>query len=365
MTAEAKPMETSSRAVPVEKCRAAIARALEWLAASEARIAVLEDVASHYKAPYLYAAVGQPVLARRYASLFRHRYLQPDGDFRTRRDFKGWGHLPCSPANRYIYSNGWLVAGFQKMGAYGLAREGLDFIRRFQTAEGGFCSRYDLETSAVVPDFQDTSSTSSAGLALLACGAIEEATRAGEFVLRVLDAQPQPGRFFFSSWLAGRGLMTDVFGEEDQNALRGRKQFCLSAEGDARQELVWLIGKPMKFLAKLYDATRDRRYLAGAGALFDFFHKLDEGRWENYANCKTMWGGAELYRHTGDARYRETATRILEWMCDSQRPWGGWVHWLWYRDDEAQPFSAALDLVQELCAEMSDTLFDLSADTPA
>ena len=125
-------------------------------------------------------------------------------------------------------------------------------------------------------------------------------------------------------------------------------------------ELVWLIGKPMKFLARLYDATCDRRYLEGASTLFDFFHRLDEGRWTNYANCKIMWGGSELYRHTGDRRYYDTAVRILEWICSSQRPWGGWVHWLWYRTDEEQPFAASLDIVQELCGELSDTLFELS-----
>jgi hypothetical protein len=247
------------------------------------------------------------------------------------------------------------------MGSYGLAQKGLAFLRRFQCPElGGFWSRFDADSGSVVRTFLDSSSTSSGGLALLACGQVEDAMRAGDFILRLLDAQPQPERFYFSSWEAGRGLMTDVFGEEDQNALRGRKQFCLSAEADPRYELVWLIGKPMKFLAKLYDASGDRRYLDGAARLFAFFCRLPEGRWTNYANCKIMWGASELYRHTRDPRYNETAARILKWICDSQRSWGGWVHWLWYRSDEEQPFAAALDLVQELCGEMSDTLFDLS-----
>ncbi len=346
--------------VPVEKCREAICGALEWLRSQDPQIEAMADLASHYKAPYLYSVVGDRVRARKYADLIGTRYLQPDGDFRTHPDAKGWGHLPCSPANRYIYSNGWLIAGFQKMGCYGLAQRGLAFIRRFQSPQsGGFYSRFDVASGAVVPAFLDSSSTSSGGLALLACGRVEEAVRAGDFVLDLLDAQPQPERFYFSSWETGKGLMTDVFGDEDQNALRGRKQYCLSAEADPAHELVWLIGKPMKFLAKLYDATGERRYLGGAAALFDFFHRLPEGRWDNYANCKVMWGAAELFRHTGDLRYYETTLRILEWMCDSRRPWGGWVHWLWYNSDEEQPFAAALDLVQELSGEMSDTLFEL------
>ena len=118
----------------------------------------------------------------------------------------------------------------------------------------------------------------------------------------------------------------------------------------------------MKLLAKLYDVTADARYRDGADELFRFFHRLSESRWENAASCKIMWGGAELYRHTGDARYAETATRILDWICDSQREWGGWVHTLWYEKEEDQPFPATLDLVQEYCGEINDVVFDLSSD---
>ncbi|MCW5977402.1 MAG: hypothetical protein KIT09_04960 [Bryobacteraceae bacterium] len=349
-------------AFAVERYSQAISRALRWLHENEGRSASMPDLCSHYKAPYLYAAAGDPARSRRYADRIRARYLQADGDFRTAPDAKGWFHLPCSPANRYIYSNGWLVAGLEKMGAYGMAGRGLEFIRRFQSPElGGFRSRFDPATGVVDESMLDSSSTSSAGLALLACGQVAEARRAGDFLLRLLDAQPQPERFYFSSWKSGQGLMTDVFGEEDQNAIRGRKQFCLSTEADASGELVWLIGKPMKFLARLHEATGEASYLSGAVALFDFFHRLSESRWRNYASCKIMWGGAELYRHTGERRFGETAARILDWFVESQRPWGGWVHYLWYKDDDQQPFSAALDLAQELCAEMMDALFDLPA----
>ena len=153
--------------------------------------------------------------------------------------------------------------------------------------------------------------------------------------------------------------MTDVWGEEDQNALRGRKQFCLSAKHDARMELTWLIGKPMKFLAKLYDYTGDQRYLSGAIQLFDFFHKLDDAKWINLASCKTMWASSELYRHTGERRFAETAEKLLDIICTRQDPAGTWLHELWYKRIEDQPLALNLDNVRELCGEISDTLFEL------
>lgn len=344
----------------ISKAQTTITTGLAWLRDHDEEIGRLSDLSAHYKAPYLYAVLGDPIHARQYADMMLTRYQQPDGDFRTAPGDKGWSHLQCSPANRYIYSNGWIINGLQKLGLYGAAQSGLDFVLRFQSPDlGGFHSRYDLTSGQVDPRYLDSSSTSSAGLSLLACGRTKVAVAAGDFILRLLDAQPHPDRYYFSSWETGRGLMTDVWGDEDQNAIHGRKQFCLSAEHDPQAELTWLIGKPMKFLAKLYDATSDNRYLEGANSLFTFYHRLDEGRWHNYASCKIMWASAELYRHTSEKKYADTAERFLNWLCETQHPSGLWVHSLWYNGPEDQPLAASLDAIQELCAEIHDTLFDL------
>ena len=338
----------------------AVARGLGWLRGHAAEISQLQDFDAHYKAPYLYAVAGDPVRARYYVDLMRARYLQQDGDFRAGPLQKGWVKLPIMPANRYLYPNGWIIVGLRKLGAYGLAERGIQFVRRFQSPElGGFFSRFDLAGGQVNPGYLDSASTSAAGLALLACGSVEEARRAGDFVLRLLDAQPEPERYFYTSWEAGRGLMIDVWGDENLGAMYGRKQFCLSAEADPSRELVWFAGKPMKFLGKLYDRTSERKYLDGAIRLFDFFHRLGEGRWSNLSACKIMWGGAELYRHTGERRFAETAERIFDWLCRHQDPSGVWVHTIFFQRPEDQPLPTSCDVVQELCAEMLDSMFDL------
>lgn len=343
-----------------DKGRQAIARCLKWAQEHEDEISSIADLNAHYKAPYFYSVLGDPIRGRRYADMMAKRYLQPDGDFRTGKYERGWDKLPCSPANRYIYPNGWIVVGLRRLGFYNTAQKGIDFVKRFQSSElGGFYSRFDIASGTVNERYLDSSSTSSAGLALLSCGYTGDACRAGDFILKLLDAQPDMERFYYSSWDAERGIMTDVWGDEDQNSIRGRKQFCLSAEADARSELTWLIGKPMKFLAKLYDQTADGKYLEGAIKLFDFFHKIEEGKWYNLASCKIMWAGAELYRHTGDRRFAETTEKILENFCKRQDHTGTWLHDLWYKRIEDQPVALNLDIVQELGGEIADTLFDL------
>ena len=350
----------------LERGQKTVARGLDWLRRHEDQISRIEDLSAHYKAPYLYAVLGDPIRAGRYADLMRTRYLQPDGDFRTSRMDRGWTDAPVMPAVRYLYPNGWIIVGLRKLGVYDAARRGVDFVRRFQSPElGGFFSRFDIPTGQVDTRYLDSSSTSSAGLALLACGQVEEAAQAGDFMLRLIEAQPDPERYFYTSWEAGAGLVTDVWDDGAGHLPGGRAQFCLSAEADSLRELVWLVGKPMKFLAKLYDQTSDPKYLEGAVSLFDFFHELDENRWRSTSSCKIMWAAAELYRHTGEPRFAETAEHIFDSLCQSQDPSGVWAHTVLGGRLDGQPMTATIDIAQELCAEMMDTIFELSPIAPS
>ena len=345
----------------VERCENAVAKAIHWLHEHHGQVMEQPDVPVHYKAPYLYATTGERTGAREHVDLIIDRYLQSDGDFRISADDPGWHEAPGNPANRYIYSDSWLVAGLQRMGLYGAANKGLGFLRRFQNAElGGFHSGYDLRAGKVDPRYLNVPSTCIAGLALLACGQAADAARAGEFVLRVLDSQPELDRHLFLSWDMEQGLMTDVFGEEDLAATRGRKHFCVSAEADAAGEFVWMIGLAMMFLTKASDATGEERFLDGAKKLFEFFHRMDEARWENLSACKVMWGSAELYRISGNPEHGKTAKRILDQLCRTQDESGAWAHTIWSLSLEEQPFEVTADIVNELCAEMSETLFNLS-----
>jgi len=333
----------------------------KWLDLHEEEIKSFQDLNAHYKACYLHAVTGNAVKSRYYADLMHNRYLRDDGDFRTEENNKGWDSLPCSPANRYIYPNGWIVSGLQKTGAYYTARRGLEFLIKMRDSKtGGFYSRFDFNTKQPNTTYVDTSSTSSAGLAMLACGQKDYAVSAGEFVLMVLSSQPEPDQYYFSSWITDKGLHTDVFGDEDQNSIHGRKQYCLNLKGDPRSELIWLLGKPMKFLSRLYELTHEKRYLEGALALFSYFELQDECKYDQLAACKIMWGGAELYRHTGQENIKQAVCRIMEAICDSQDPSGTWLHRLWYDDLKDQSFAMSLDCVQEMCLEITDIIYDLA-----
>jgi hypothetical protein len=337
-----------------------IAKTVQWAHRNHERLLAEADLQSHYKGPCFWAAVGDMKMAGVYRKLMAERFLRADGDFRTAPDVKGFLSFPCTTVNQYLYPNGWITTGLLKMGAYDLARQALKFILKFQDPQhGGFYYAFDPTTGTIDKSLMDSSSTSSAGIALLACGRLTEAVRAGDFILRLLELQPEPETYYFSCMKADGTLHTDVMGNEDQWDANSRKQKCLSAKHDGFNELTWLVGKPTKFLTRLYTATGEAKYLEGAKKCFWFFHKLQERAWINYASCKTMWAGAELYRITGEQAYADTAVRLLDFYCRTQSPSGCWVHTLWYKDESEQSFTWTADITYEYGAEFSDVVYDL------
>ena len=81
-----------------------------------------KDIQAVYKAPYAWCSVGDAKMAGVYRKIIADRFLREDGDFRTEPDAKGFYTFPCTVENQYIYSNGWMIAGMQKLGGYARCR---------------------------------------------------------------------------------------------------------------------------------------------------------------------------------------------------------------------------------------------------
>jgi hypothetical protein len=344
----------------VDRYTACVKKAQQWAYKNYDRLLAEPDIQAHYKAPYFWACVGDMKMAGMHKKHITEKFLRADGDFRSSEDEKGFFVFSCTVHNQYIYPNGWLTSGFQKLQAYEITRKSLEFMLRFQDpSHGGFYFAFDPKTKQIDKRLMDSSSTSSAGMALLMCGRIQEAKRAGDFILKLFEAQPEFDKYYYSCMAPDGKLHTDVFGIDNQWHPNSRKQKCLSTLEDGHNELTWLIGKPTKFLARLYSATGEKKYLEGAKQAFFFFHKLNKNAWTNYASCKTMWAGAELYRITGEKVFAETATLILDFYCDTQAPSGSWVHTLWYKDESEQAFTWTADITFEYGGEISDVILDL------
>jgi len=177
----------------IDRYTSAVKNTVKWAHSNYRRVMAERDIQAHYKAPYFWASVGDMQMAGLHRNHIARTFLRTDGDFRSEENHKGFYVFPCTVRNQYIYPNGWLISGMQKLGAYDVANRGLAFLRAFQDPKyGGFYFGFDANSQQIDRRLMDSSSTSSAGMACLMCGRLDEARRAGEFIVSLLNQQPDP-----------------------------------------------------------------------------------------------------------------------------------------------------------------------------
>ena len=86
-----------------------------------------------------------------------------------------------------------------------------------------------------------------------------------------------------------------------------------------------MIGYPMAFLAKLFQATGDVAHLEAARGYLDFALACGGNLRSFHFSHKVAWGAAVLARITGDRRCVELATAIANHLLEIQDASGAWL----------------------------------------
>ncbi len=287
----------------------------------------VRDLASYYKSPWALLAAGRNDLAYRVLGHVQQRFLRPDGDLTTAPGVKS-EDPPL--AEYYPYMNAWIAIGAQKLGRFDVVRPVYRFVRSFfHERLGGFVihapyGRGDDVTGAFI--------TSHLGLAALYCGDPDRARRAGDFLLRLLDNQPDLDHGFYLRVDADGELITD-FPEEQApfHVVKSREPF----------QLYFFVGYPIVYLAKLHEATGVDAYLDGARTLLDFARAADESIYRFHFSHKVAWGASLVARLTGDPSALDTATRIADYLVSIQDEGGCWL--------ADQPATTRFDQTAEIC----------------
>ena len=79
-------------------------------------------------------------------------------------------------------------------------------------------------------------------------------------------------------------------------------------------------------LSKVYEATKDNKYLDGALAIYDFCAGGTPAIYENTLSHKFAWGCALLYGQTGQGEHLESACRMCDYLAGIQEADGTFVH---------------------------------------
>jgi hypothetical protein len=143
------------------------------------------------------------------------------------------------------------------------------------------------------------------GWAALEAGDDEAAGAAARFCARFAWEQPDDAPGVFVGWDAG--------GPAEPLA---RAHAPGQPYGD--------LGAAVVLLARWFEESGDDDALDAALELHDLVVALGDGVWQP-ANALVGWGGAVLYRVTGEDAFLATSERMADVLCEAQAPDGSWA----------------------------------------
>jgi hypothetical protein len=299
-----------------------------------------DDLACYYKSPYLFQLSGHARQAAQLLEFIRHRFMRPDHDFVTAPQ-----HKSDNPAfNEYwVYPNGWLTMGALRVGRFDLAFPAFEYLRSgHEPGRGGFLTS---GPSGSGEGETDALTTAHLGLVCLYFGDLPRAEGAGRWLARLLTLQPDSR--------AGLLLRLDRCGQVVRDIPKDKAAFYVVSAHEPDQAY-FMIGYPIAFLAKLYEATAEKVYLKAARDYLDFALSCDDNLRSSPTSHKVAWGAAVLARITSDPRCTELAITIADHLLAIQDPSGAW--------HVNQPAHTAFDQTAEISIwlqEISAELFTL------
>ncbi len=267
-----------------------------------------DDVCCYYKGPRGLSANGETLASVRALSYVVRRFMTTEGDFITSPEKRAGGSYTVRYCN--LYPNGWLMWAASSLGYYKLARKILDFMLTCSDSQtGGFRSLIGNQSSIV-----DSNSTAISILACLLGGEIKRAIVAGDFLIRMIETQPDPRKYYIR-WMPGESHITEY-------AKKETKYYVINAPEPA--QFYWQVGLAMCMLAKLYEFTGEERFLKGAIRYYDFLISCHPDVTCTPPVGKLGWGSSILYRLTKDSRYLKTAQAVMEFILSCQQK-EGWI----------------------------------------
>ena len=263
-----------------------------------------DGIGAYYKVPYALGLTGHTGEAMALARWIAEHHFTSDGEFGPDEAGSAGARHERWPT----YRQAWLVLGLHRLGRWDMSLLGAEFLLRFQLSGGGF---YATEAES---RFVEPVCTSWSGLAVLATGHVKAAGRAGDALVSMIRAQPDPNRFYFRMTDDGE-LLTEV--------PSGEELFYFVDAGKAEQ-IYYNPGIALIFLTNLYRATGVESYLSACHELLEFTERCAGDAYRFPPSGKVGCGCALLYELTGREEARRAACALGEYLLETQTPQGTW-----------------------------------------
>ncbi len=272
-----------------------------------------------YRAAWTLTTMGARAAAERSLDYVKKHLMTPEGDFVPRAG--AWhNHV------HYPYASAILLLGAQQMARYEVTAPGMRFLLTQQDpASGGF---YMQKAAPGERKPMNSKSTSMAGLACLACGEMDAARRAGDWLSRLIELQPAPGEKFYTTTRADGSLRTDFAPEETRWHMVDMKTM--------ESQCWYALGLPFAFAVQLAEATGEQRYADLTRSLFEIQTSCG-APWDGSSSGKGAWACSMMYRITGEKAYRQIALHTAGNFVVRQTPEGWFKGWFYVEPKPGEP----------------------------
>jgi hypothetical protein len=150
---------------------------------------------------------------------------------------------------------------------------------------------------------------------LCVAGNIAEAARIGDFLRRLVAAQPEPNRRFFCTWHTDGRLMTEFDSKQARNH---------AIAWESPQQYLYKVGLLVRAFALLYARTNEAAYLDLAESLHRNAIDRSPDVWRNTVSHKLGWSAHTLWLITRKREYVSDACNMADRLVDLQQPDGGY-----------------------------------------
>jgi hypothetical protein len=296
----------------LETYQAAVCKGLAWILSHRNPDGSFGDTSERktipFKVPIALFDNGFTAEALAYVRWLKETTFTAEGDFDDPRPGYHAAHWP--------YRNLWFARAAHFLQLYDISYPAMDYVRRFRDPETGGIRAVAHYADQDADPRQDLVLTAFGGLNLLAMGYRVEAEAAGEWVCRLIEAQPEPDRRLYLMWRPESGVVTDAPEDHEPN-------WYWLDNRELNQDY-YNLGVAFTFLSQLYRLTGNRRFLDGVLAYRRFLESCQEDRLKTASSGKVLYGLTWLYMATGDCRYLDEAEIAADYLVEAQGEDGHW-----------------------------------------
>lgn len=309
-------MKTDDLEPKLELYRRACRQGTDWLLDflnSDGSIGPVAERLFYYRVPWTFVLAGELTASGRLLDWIHGHMFSPEGAFEGVSPQGVFEH-------RYgAYPLACLLVGATFLQRLDLVYQGTGALLGWQDPiSGGFYNNRDRRTD---DGEQELFPTCQAGMTLLLAGHLGAAKKAGKWVRRLWDLQPDIEHELFHVYSPARGLIVEC--PADQEALYVTKK-------DSPWQHHFNGGIAAAFLTQLSMATGESEWLGLAKEYQEFSMSTDPCQFESMQTCKSGWGSGLLYRETREQSYRDWTVRLGDWFVEHQWKDGHWEntkHW--------------------------------------